>query len=220
MNTNIDRSWKVKLDQEFQKPYFSNLTSFLKIKYDSQLVYPNRSLIFNAFNKCPFDDVKVVILGQDPYHGEGQAHGLSFSVPDGIKQPPSLKNIFKEIYFDLGIIPPESGNLLRWANQGVLLLNSILTVEKSKPGSHSMKGWEEFTDSVIEILSNEKDHLIFMLWGAHAKKKGLKIKRDKHLVIETSHPSPFSANKGFFKSKQFSMCNDYLKIHKKGVINW
>jgi uracil-DNA glycosylase len=196
------------------------LVVFIKSEFSSQSIYPNGSLIFNAFDQCTFDDVKVVILGQDPYHGEGKAHGLSFSVPDGVKQPPSLKNIFKEIHFDLGINPPESGNLLRWANQGVLLLNSILTVKKGKPGSHQMKGWEVFTDSVIEILSQEKENLVFMLWGAYAYKKGEKINRNKHLVIETSHPSPFSADKGFFKSKQFSKCNDYLEFHKKGVINW
>jgi len=145
---------------------------------------------------------------------------LSFSVPDGIKQPPSLKNIFKEIQYDLGTTTPESGNLLSWANQGVLLLNSILTVKKGKPGSHQMRGWEVFTDSVIELLSEEKNNLVFMLWGAYAYKKGGKINRNKHLVIETSHPSPFSADKGFFRSKQFSKCNDYLEFHKKGIINW
>ena len=220
MNVKIEKSWKNKLDKEFQKPYFSNLVVFIKSEFSSQSIYPNGSLIFNAFDQCSFDDVKVVILGQDPYHGEGQAHGLSFSVPDGVKQPPSLKNIFKEIYFDLGVNPPESGNLLRWANQGVLLLNSILTVKKGKPGSHQMKGWEVFTDAVIEILSQEKENLVFMLWGAYAYKKGEKINRNKHLVIETSHPSPFSADKGFFKSKQFSKCNDYLEFHKKGLINW
>lgn len=220
MNVKIEKSWKNKLDKEFQKAYFSNLVSFIKSEFLSQSIYPNGSLIFNAFDQCSFDDVKVVILGQDPYHGEGQAHGLSFSVPDGVRQPPSLKNIFKEIYFDLGINPPESGNLLRWANQGVLLLNSILTVKKGKPGSHQMKGWEVFTDAVIEILSQEKENLVFMLWGTYAYKKGEKINRNKHLVIETSHPSPFSADKGFFNSKQFSKCNDYLEFHKKGVINW
>ena len=220
INFSIDKSWKNKLNQEFQKSYYSNLLSFLKSEYSSYSIYPSRSLIFDAFNKCPFTDVKVVIIGQDPYHGDGQAHGLSFSVPDGINHPPSLKNIFKEIYLDLAIDPPESGNLNRWAIQGVLLLNSILTVRKGSPGSHHMKGWEEFTDSVIEILSGEKNNLVFMLWGAYAFKKGLKINRDKHLVMETSHPSPFSAHKGFLKSKQFSMCNDYLKFHKKAIINW
>ena len=220
MNVKIEKSWKQRLDTEFQKSYFSNLVSFVTKEFSEQQIYPNGSLIFNAFNHCSFDDVKVVILGQDPYHGEGQAHGLSFSVPDGVKRPPSLKNIFKEIEYDLGIEAPDSGNLLRWANQGVLLLNSILTVQKGKPASHQMKGWEVFTDAVIDLLSKEKKNLVFMLWGAYAYKKGLKIDRDKHLVIETSHPSPFSADKGFFRSKQFSKCNDYLEFYKKGVINW
>ena len=177
MNVKIEKSWKNKLDKEFQKAYFSNLVSFIKSEFLSQSIYPNGSLIFNAFDQCSFDDVKVVILCQDPYHGEGQAHGLSFSVPDGVKKPPSLKNIFKEIEYDLGIEAPDSGNLLRWANQGVLLLNSILTVKKGKPGSHQMKGWEVFTDAVIEILSQEKENLVFMLWGAYAYKKGEKIFR-------------------------------------------
>tara|TARA_B100001250_G_C19756060_1_gene770146 strand:- start:438 stop:1100 length:663 start_codon:yes stop_codon:yes gene_type:complete len=220
MNVKIEKSWKKRLDKEFQKPYFSNLVSFVTKEFSEQHVYPNGSLIFNAFNNCAFNDVKVVILGQDPYHGEGQAHGLSFSVPDGVKKPPSLKNIFKEIEYDLGIKTPDSGNLLRWANQGVLLLNSILTVQKGKPASHQMKGWEVFTDTVIDLLSRERENLVFMLWGAYAYKKGLKIDRNNHLVIETSHPSPFSAEKGFFRSKQFSRCNDYLEFHKKGLINW
>ena len=220
MNVKIEKSWKQRLDAEFQKPYFSNLVSFITKEFSEKSIYPSGSLIFNAFNNCSFDDVKVVILGQDPYHGEGQAHGLSFSVPDGVKKPPSLKNIFKEIEYDLGIEAPDSGNLLRWANQGVLLLNSILTVQKGKPASHQMKGWEVFTDAVIDLLSKEKKNLVFMLWGAYAYKKGLKIDRNKHLVIETSHPSPFSADKGFFRSKQFSKCNDYLEFYKKGIINW
>ena len=220
MNVKIEKSWKQRLDAEFQKPYFSNLVSFITKEFSEKSIYPSGSLIFNAFNNCSFDDVKVVILGQDPYHGEGQAHGLSFSVPDGVKKPPSLKNIFKEIEYDLGIEAPDSGNLLRWANQGVLLLNSILTVQKGKPASHQMKGWEVFTDAVIDLLSKEKKNLVFMLWGAYAYKKGLKIDRSKHLVIETSHPSPFSADKGFFRSKQFSKCNDYLEFYKKGIINW
>ena len=220
MNVKIEKSWKQRLDTEFQKPYFSNLVSFITKEFSEKSIYPSGSLIFNAFNNCSFDDVKVVILGQDPYHGEGQAHGLSFSVPDGVKKPPSLKNIFKEIEYDLGIEAPDSGNLLIWANQGVLLLNSILTVQKGKPASHQMKGWEAFTDAVIDLLSKEKKNLVFMLWGAYAYKKGLKIDRNKHLVIETSHPSPFSADKGFFRSKQFSKCNDYLEFYKKGIINW
>ncbi len=220
MNVKIEESWKGRLNTEFQKPYFSDLVSFVTKEFADEKIYPKGSLIFNAFNQCSFQDVRVVILGQDPYHGDGQAHGLSFSVPDGIKKPPSLQNIFKEIEYDLGIKPSESGNLLRWAKQGVLLLNSILTVKKGKPGSHQMKGWEVFTDAVIELLSKEKENIVFMLWGAYAYKKGLKIDRSKHLVIETSHPSPFSAEKGFFRSKQFSRCNNYLKFNKKGEINW
>ena len=220
INVEIHQSWKDKLDHEFKKPYFHDLVSFVTKEFKNHQIYPKGPLIFNAFNQCSFHDVKVVILGQDPYHGDKQAHGLSFSVPDGVRPPPSLKNIFKEIAYDLGIKPPESGNLLRWAKQGVLLLNSILTVKKGKPGSHQMNGWEVFTDAVIELLSKDKDNIVFMLWGAYAYKKGLKIDRNKHLVIETSHPSPFSADKGFFKSKQFSRCNNYLELHKKGQINW
>ena len=220
MNVTIDNSWKNKLDVEFQKPYFLNLVSFLKKEYSSQKIYPPGPLIFNAFNQCKFDDVKVVILGQDPYHGFGQAHGLSFSVPDNTSIPRSLQNIFKEILFDLNIKPADSGNLLRWAQQGVLLLNSILTVRKEKPGSHKMQGWEIFTDAVIELLSKEKKNIVFILWGAYAYKKGSKIDRVSHLVIESAHPSPFSADKGFFGSKPFSKCNDYLIFHKKGPIQW
>ena len=220
MNIKIEDSWKERLNQEFQKPYFKNLVSFVEEEYKNATIYPPGSLIFNAFNKCSFHDLKVVILGQDPYHGEGQAHGLSFSVPDGIKLPPSLKNIFKEIANDVRSNNVLSGNLLKWSNQGVLLLNSILTVKKSRPGSHQMKGWETFTDAVIELISNNKRNIVFMLWGAYAYKKGLKIDRDNHLVIETSHPSPFSANKGFFGSKQFSRCNKYLLSCKKKPINW
>jgi len=220
MNVQIESSWKEKLDIEFQKPYFLDLVSFLRNEFSNHKIYPPGPLIFNAFNNCSFDDVKVVILGQDPYHGDKQAHGLSFSVPDGIRQPPSLQNIFKELAFDVGKRPPNSGNLERWSNQGVLLLNSILTVRKSKPGSHQMKGWEVFTDAVIELISHEKANVVFMLWGAYAYKKGLKIDRKKHLVIESAHPSPFSAHKGFFKSKPFSQCNNYLELHKKDKVNW
>ena len=220
MNLKIEDSWKERLNQEFKKPYFKNLVSFVEEEYNNDTIYPPHSLMFNAFNKCSFHDLKVVILGQDPYHGEGQAHGLSFSVPDGIKLPPSLKNIFKEIANDIESNNALSGNLLKWSNQGVLLLNSILTVKKGRPGSHQMKGWEIFTDAVIELISNNKRNIVFMLWGAYAYKKGLKIDRDNHLVIETSHPSPFSAKKGFFGSKQFSRCNKYLLSCKKKPINW
>ena len=220
MNVDIENSWKTRLNNEFQKSYFLDLVCFLKQEYLNQKIYPPGSLIFNAFNKCTFDDIKVVILGQDPYHGDGQAHGLSFSVPDGISKPRSLQNIFKEIQSDLQTTPPDSGNLLHWSQQGVLLLNSILTVRKAKPGSHQMQGWEVFTDAVIELISKEKKNIVFMLWGAYAYKKGLKIDRNKHMVIESAHPSPFSADKGFFGSKPFSKCNDYLMFHKKEPIQW
>tara|TARA_B100000902_G_C27227179_1_gene872852 strand:+ start:465 stop:1127 length:663 start_codon:yes stop_codon:yes gene_type:complete len=220
MNIILEKSWKEKLNNEFQKSYFSELSYFLSKEYLNYEIFPKQSLIFNAFNLCDFNSVKVVILGQDPYHGHEQAHGLSFSVPDGIKIPPSLRNIFKEIKYDLGVIVPESGNLVRWANQGVLLLNSILTVQKGKASSHKMRGWEVFTDSVIELLSKDRENLVFMLWGTYACKKGAQIDKDRHLVIETSHPSPFAASKGFLGSKQFSRCNNYLELHKKGSINW
>tara|TARA_Y100001968_G_scaffold330052_1_gene380865 strand:+ start:856 stop:1518 length:663 start_codon:yes stop_codon:yes gene_type:complete len=220
MNVDIENSWKKRLSHEFQRPYFLNLVSFLKQEYADQKIYPPGSLIFNAFNQCNFDSVKVVILGQDPYHGDGQAHGLSFSVPDGLSKPRSLQNIFKEIQSDLNVTPPDSGNLSYWSRQGVLLLNSILTVRKAKPGSHQMKGWEIFTDAIVELISKEKQNIVFILWGAYAYKKGLKINRNHHLVIESAHPSPFSADRGFFGSKPFSRCNDYLKFHKKEPIQW
>ena len=220
MNVSIEKSWKEKLDKEFKKPYFANLVDFVTAEFSSHRIFPKGPLIFNAFNQCDFNDLKVVIIGQDPYHGDNQAHGLSFSVPDGVKKPPSLQNIFKELEYDLGINPVESGNLLRWASQGVLLLNSILTVKRGQPGSHQMKGWELFTDAVIELIANEKSNIVFILWGAYAYKKGVKINREKHLIIESAHPSPFSAHKGFFKSRPFSHCNNYLASHKKGQINW
>ena len=220
MEVNIENSWKNELQQEFGKKYFIKLTSFIKQEYKKKEIFPKPGLIFNAFNYCSFTDLKVVIIGQDPYHGYNQAHGLSFSVPDGVRIPPSLQNIFKEIYFDLKIKTRNSGNLLRWAQQGVLLLNSILTVEKNKPASHSGIGWEVFTDSIINIISTKKKNVVFLLWGAYSHKKGLQIERNKHLVIETSHPSPFSADKGFFGSNPFSKCNDYLIFHDKAPINW
>lgn len=220
MHVKIEQSWNEKLDKEFHKPYFHNLVDFITKEFSEDCIFPKGSLIFNAFNQCGFYDVKVVILGQDPYHGDGQAHGLSFSVPDGVKKPPSLQNIFKEIEYDLGIPSPDSGNLLRWAKQGVLLLNSILTVKRGRPGSHQMKGWEVFTDAVIELVSKERENVVFMLWGAYAYKKGLKIDKKKHLVIESAHPSPFSAHKGFFRSKPFSKCNNYLALHKKDKVDW
>ena len=220
MNVEIENSWKEKLEKEFEKKYFSDLVSFIRVEYSNYSIFPPGKLIFNTFNNCNFNNVKVVIIGQDPYHGAGQAHGLSFSVPKNIKPPPSLNNIFKELKYDLGINPPDSGDLLRWNKQGVLLLNSILTVRKGNPGSHQMKGWETFTDAVIEIISQQKKNIVFILWGAYAYKKGLKINKSKHLVIESAHPSPFSANKGFFGSKPFSKCNNYLIMHKKSPIEW
>ena len=220
MNIRIDQSWKDKLQEEFEKKYFSKLVNFVKHEYSTYSIFPPPNLIFSAFDNCSFEDTKVVILGQDPYHGEGQAHGLSFSVPNGVKKPPSLLNIFKEIYNDVNAPIPESGNLLRWSKQGVLLLNSILTVKKGMPGSHQMKGWEIFTDSVIKLISINKKNIVFLLWGAYAYQKGLKINDSNHLIIHSAHPSPFSAYKGFFNSKPFSRCNNYLLKHNKVPIQW
>jgi uracil-DNA glycosylase len=220
MNIEIEKSWKKKLKNEFDKQYFISLIDFLNSEVVSQNIFPPRKLIFNAFNSCAFDDVKVVILGQDPYHRVGQAHGLSFSVPSNVPKPPSLKNIFKELSSDLGVLIPQSGNLIRWANQGVLLLNSILTVREGVPGSHKGRGWEIFTDNVIKKIANEKENIVFMLWGAYAQKKCISVSKKKHLVIKTPHPSPFSAYRGFFESKQFTACNKYLLAHEKQPINW
>ncbi|MAQ31943.1 MAG: uracil-DNA glycosylase [Flavobacteriales bacterium] len=220
MNVKIENSWKRELDMEFQKPYFIKLVQFLKKEYNECSVFPQSSLIFNAFNRCVFGDVKVVILGQDPYHGIGQAHGLSFSVPSGVKIPRSLINIFKELKSDLKLDMPTSGDLSGWSDQGVLLLNSILTVKRSIPGSHQMQGWEVFTDAVIELISRKKRNVVFILWGAYAGKKGLKINKDKHMIVTSPHPSPFSANRGFFGSRPFSRCNDYLVLNKKEPIKW
>lgn len=220
MDVRIEESWKEQLQIEFDKPYFKDLVTTIKREYLDHTIYPESKLIFNAFNHCPFSSIKVVIIGQDPYHNFGQAHGLSFSVPNDLKIPPSLRNIFKEIKFDLGYSPNPSGDLLRWSKQGVLLLNSILTVRKDDPASHKGLGWELFTDAVISSISKKKDNVVFLLWGAYAQKKGLIIERNDHLVIESSHPSPFSADKGFFGSKQFSRCNTYLSYFDKKPINW
>jgi uracil-DNA glycosylase len=220
MDVKIDESWKLKLLDEFEKEYFIKLTGFIKEEYRISTIYPPGSLIFNAFNLCPFQNVKAVILGQDPYHGPGQAHGLCFSVREGIDFPPSLVNIFKEIESDLGHKKPVNGNLGRWASQGVLLLNATLTVRAHQAGSHQKKGWEQFTDSVISILNNEKQHIVFFLWGAYAQKKGESIDRSKHLVLESVHPSPLSASRGFFGNKHFSRCNEYLIEHGIEPINW
>lgn len=220
MNVQIETSWKERLADEFEKPYFKELTDFVRQEYRTQVCYPPGNLIFNAFNLCPFDQVKVVIIGQDPYHGPGQAHGLCFSVNDGIPFPPSLQNIFKEIQADLGKEVPVSGNLTRWAEQGVLLLNATLTVRAHQAASHQRHGWEEFTDAVIRKLSQERDHLVFILWGAYAQKKGAVIDRERHLVLTSAHPSPLSAYHGFFGNKHFSLTNAYLEQYGKTPINW
>lgn len=210
MDVKIEESWKSRLSEEFGKEYFIKLTEFVKEEYRTKTIYPPGSLIFNAFNLCPFDKVKAVIIGQDPYHGPGQAHGLCFSVLDGVPFPPSLINIFKEIEYDLGIPVPGTGNLERWARQGVLLMNAILTVRAGQAGSHQGKGWEKFTDAVIELLNREKNNIVFFLWGAYAQKKGVAIDKSRHLVLESVHPSPLSASRGFFGNKHFSRCNEYL----------
>lgn len=220
MNVQIETSWKEKLADEFEKPYFKELTDFVRQEYKTQVCYPPGNLIFNAFNLCPFDQVKVVIIGQDPYHGPGQAHGLCFSVNDGIPFPPSLQNIFKEIQADLGKEVPATGNLTRWAQQGVLLLNATLTVRAHQAASHQRHGWEEFTDAVIRKLSQERNHLVFILWGAYAQKKGAVIDRERHLVLTSAHPSPLSAYHGFFGNKHFSLTNAYLEQYGKTPINW
>jgi len=219
MEVKIEPSWKEKLKDEFEKEYFIKLSEFVKNEYKSNTIYPPGSLIFNAFNLCPFEKVKAVIVGQDPYHGPGQAHGLCFSVKDGVSFPPSLRNIFKEIESDLKLKPPVSGNLERWASQGVLLLNATLTVRADQAGSHQKKGWEEFTDSVIRIL-NEKQNLVFFLWGAYAQKKCESIDRSRHLVLESVHPSPLSASRGFFGNNHFSKSNKYLVENGIEPINW
>ncbi len=200
---------------EFEKEYFTRLVDFVKEEYRTTTIYPPGGLIFNAFDLCPFENVKAVIIGQDPYHGKGQAHGLCFSVRDGVAFPPSLMNIFKEVESDMGYKPFPTGNLGRWARQGVLLLNATLTVRAHQAGSHQRKGWEEFTDSVIKILNNEKENLVFFLWGAYAQRKGASIDKSKHLVLESVHPSPLSAYNGFFGNRHFSRCNEYLRdVHK------
>jgi len=220
MDVKIESGWKSRLRTEFEKDYFIRLTDFIKEEYRKATIYPPGALIFNAFYICPFDTVKAVILGQDPYHGPGQAHGLCFSVRERIEFPPSLINIFKEIETDLGIPQPSSGDLTRWARQGVLLLNATLTVRAHQAGSHQKKGWEEFTDYVIKVLNNEKNNLVFFLWGAYAQKKGESIDRSRHLVLESVHPSPLSASKGFFGNRHFSRCNDYLITKGIEPIDW
>lgn len=220
MEVKIEESWKEVLKDEFEKPYFKILTDFVRKEYQTQTVYPPAKLIFNAFDLCPFDKVKVVIIGQDPYHGPGQAHGLCFSVNDGIDVPPSLVNIYKEIKEDLGIEPPASGNLERWAKQGVLLLNATLTVRARTAGSHQNKGWEEFTDRAIKELSEKRKDVVFMLWGSYAQKKGTIIDTKKHCVLTSVHPSPLSAYRGFLGCKHFSKANEYLKSKGLAEICW
>ncbi|OFY57459.1 MAG: uracil-DNA glycosylase [Bacteroidetes bacterium RBG_19FT_COMBO_42_10] len=220
MDVHIESTWKSRLSEEFEKEYFIRLSEFVKDEYRMRTIFPPGSLIFNAFNLCPFDKIKAVIIGQDPYHGPGQAHGLCFSVREGMEFPPSLINIFKEIESDLGFKPLPTGNLERWAAQGVLLLNATLTVRAHQAGSHQKKGWEEFTDSVIRIINTEKINTVFFLWGAYAQRKGETIDRSRHLVLESVHPSPLSAARGFFGNKQFSRCNDYLISKGIEPIDW
>lgn len=220
MDVKIAASWKTRLADEFSRPYFIELIHFVKEEYVTQTVYPPGKEIFSAFDHCDFDNVKVVIIGQDPYHGPGQANGLCFSVREGVRVPPSLVNIFKEINRDLGKPIPSSGNLERWAEQGVLLLNATLTVRSNQPGSHQKKGWELFTDAVIKKLSDERQHIVYLLWGAYAQKKGEVIDRNKNLVLMSAHPSPFSADRGFFGSRHFSKANAYLKSNGIEEINW
>lgn len=222
MNVKIEQSWKEKLEGEFEKEYFTALSTFVKKEYQDGVVYPAPKNIFRAFDLCAFEKVKVVILGQDPYHGEGQANGLAFSVDENTKLPPSLQNIFKEIESDCGlsVSTGSNGDLSRWARQGVLLLNATLTVRAHTPGSHQEQGWEQFTDEVIHKLSEKRENLVFILWGNYAKAKGAHIDRTKHLVLEAPHPSPFSAYSGFFGSKHFSTTNEYLASHGENPIDW
>ena len=221
MLVKIHLSWQEELNSEFEKPYFEQLISFVKNEYATRVCYPKGNEIFAAFDHCTFDKVKVVIIGQDPYHGFGQANGLCFSVNDGIAFPPSLINIFKEIQTDLHKPFPKTGNLERWADQGVLLLNATLTVREGEAGSHQNKGWETFTDAVIQRISEDKENVVFLLWGGFAKKKGAKIDRTKHHILETGHPSPLSANRGlWFENKHFSKTNNYLQILGKEPIEW
>ncbi len=221
MKFKLDPTWHVELETELEQPYIITLQDFVSEEYASQRCFPSPNEIFAAFDYCAFQDVKVVIIGQDPYHGFGQANGLCFSVSDGVAFPPSLINIFKEIQNDLGFPIPITGNLERWAKQGVLLLNATLTVRESEPGSHQNKGWEQFTDAVIQTLSNKKEAIVFLLWGGFAKKKGSKIDRSKHMVLETGHPSPLSANRGlWFGNHHFSQTNAHLKKQGLTEIEW
>ena len=220
MDVKIEQSWKAILQPEFDKEYFENLTEFVRNEYKTKQTFPPAGLIFNAFDQCSFNQVKVVIIGQDPYHGDGQAHGLCFSVNDGVAFPPSLLNIFKEIDRDLGKKMPTNGNLIRWAQQGVLLLNATLTVQAHMAGSHQGKGWETFTDAVIRKVASEKENVVFMLWGSYAQKKGEFIDSQKHLVLKSVHPSPLSAYRGFIGNNHFSLANKYLRDNGQQEIKW
>lgn len=217
----LEPNWKARLESEFEQPYMIALRQFLlERKRAGAIIYPPGPLIFNALNSTPFDAVKVVILGQDPYHGPGQAHGLCFSVQEGVALPPSLLNIFREIREDLGCAPAASGNLQAWAEQGVLLLNAVLTVERGQAGAHQGKGWERFTDRIVQELNDGREGLVFMLWGSHAMKKGARIDRDRHLVLTAPHPSPLSAHRGFFGCRHFSRANAWLEQHGQEPIRW
>ena len=221
MHVQIHSSWEKQLKNVFEDLKFIKLTEFVRKEYRTQKCYPPGKLIFEAFNRCPLDKLKVVILGQDPYHGENQAHGLAFSVEEGVKHPPSLINIFREIEDDISVPYPNNGNLNRWADQGIFLLNSTLSVRANQAGSHQNKGWEEFTDSIIKIISYQKNEIVFMLWGGYAKKKIILIDSSKHLILRSGHPSPLSANKGhWFGNKHFSQCNNYLISKGKTPIIW
>lgn len=220
MDVKIEPSWKKALAGTFEEPYFQDLAAFVRNEYETKTVYPPPRFLFHAFELTPFDAVRVVILGQDPYHGAGQAHGLCFSVPDGTTVPPSLRNVYQEIHDDLGVPVPASGTLESWARQGVFLLNATLTVVAHSPGSHQYKGWEEFTDAVIRTLSDKKEHLVFILWGRYAQNKSVLIDASKHLILTAAHPSPYSAANGFFGCKHFSTTNEYLKTHGLVPIVW
>ena len=221
MNFIIEKSWKIILSDCFKTLSYKKLVTFVKDEYENKIIYPQPKDVFSALYSCSFDEVKVVVVGQDPYHNPKQAHGLCFSVPEGINPPPSLKNIYKEIFSDIGIQKDiTKGDLSSWAEQGVLLLNSVLTVEENKPGSHTNHGWEEFTDQVIKKISQEKEHCVFLLWGSYAQKKGSVVDQSKHLVLESPHPSPLSAYRGFFGNKHFSQTNNYLKKNAKEIIQW
>ena len=220
MNVKIEESWKSRLSSQFSAPYFRQLAEFVRAEYAAHECFPPGPLIFNAMNTTPFEAVKVVILGQDPYHDVGQAHGLCFSVQEGVAQPPSLQNIFKEIHSETGAPIPASGDLTRWARQGVLLLNSLLTVRAHQPGSHQGKGWEQFTDAVIAALNREREHLVFLLWGSYAIRKGSLVDSSRHLVLTSPHPSPLSSYRGFFGNHQVALCNEYLIQHGQQPILW